>query len=386
MGFRDLLGKYKNGSATPEELAQVEQELEKYDALTEYMLEQEPPQMAETCHAEAPAGELKKIRRNIKRRNIILVCLAAGVACGAIAAACYFEPVVSRRLWYDPTEVYNPGTADYSTPKIDGHIAILSELTMPEIRIDSVFARERGWGEYDLTLYLWDYSRGENDYIHGSVTRNNIELRQDFFLQACTANAFSRSQSGFREEPSKTGVIRDVESARAILAELPEYIRLEAYISLGRDWDMEEFAAFCEKTEQTPVTIGWTAVRTAPEHTQLFPLAGFQADSSGYILSEIDALYPYYETSMHEDEPMAEVFGGHFKALLRYIADHKDFYTEKMDYRIRNQEMLEYVEENGVNTYGFICYGTPRGILRVLDEPDVEGVYVSDSDISVPGL
>ena len=36
--------KYKNGSATPEEREQTERELEKFDALTEYMLEQDFPQ------------------------------------------------------------------------------------------------------------------------------------------------------------------------------------------------------------------------------------------------------------------------------------------------------------------------------------------------------
>lgn len=385
MTFRELLEKYRNGSAAPGEREQVEKELEKFDALSEYMLEQDFPQAEQP---EAPAGELQKIRRNIKRRSAILVCIAAGVACCAIAAACYFEPAISKRLWYDPTEVYNPDTEDFSAQKIDSHIAVISELTMPEIRLDSVFVKEQGWGRYDLTLYQWDYSRGENRYSYGTVTRGKVELQHDFFLQNCSASVFSRSQYGFREEPSQTGVIRDVESARAILEELPDYILLEAYISLRRDWDMEEFAAFREKIGQTPsgAWISWTAVRTAPEHTQLFPLAGFRADGDGWILDEADGLYPYYEISLHEEAPAAEVLGGHFKALLRYISDHEDFYAEKMDCRIRSQEMLEYVEKNGVNTYGFVCYGAPGDILRILDEPDVEGIHVSDSRISIPGL
>ena len=41
MTFRELLEKYKNQTATPEERKQVEVELEKYNALTEYLLEQD---------------------------------------------------------------------------------------------------------------------------------------------------------------------------------------------------------------------------------------------------------------------------------------------------------------------------------------------------------
>ena len=387
MTFRELLGKYKNGSATPEEREQAEKELEKFDALTEYMLEQDFPQ-EEQPKTEAAEGELKKIRRNIKQRNAVLVCLAAGVACGVIAAACYFEPAISKRLWYDPTEVYNPDTEDFSTQKINSHIAVISELTMPEMRMDGVYVREQGWGRYDLTLQQWDYSRVENSYSYGVVTRNKIELRQDFFLQSCVGGIFSRSQYGFREEPSQDGIIRDVESARAVLEKLPEYIRLEAYISLSRDWDMEELAAFCEKIERREdgTWIGWTAVRTAPEDTQLFPMAGFRVIGDGWMLNEVDERYPYYEINLHKDEPVAEVLSGHFKSLLHYTIDHKDFYNKKMDYQIRDEEMLEYVEKNGVNTYGFVCYGTPQEILQVLEEPDVEGIHVSDSSISVPGL
>lgn len=386
MTFRELLEKYRNGSATPEEQAQAELELEKFDALTEYMMAQDFPQ--EEDDPEIPAGELKKIRRHIKRRNALLVCLAAGAACCIIAAACYFEPVISKRLWYDPTEVYHPDSDHFSSQKIDSHMAVLAELIMPEIRLDSVFVKEQGKGKYDLTLYQWDYSRGENRFSYGTVTRNKVELQHDFFLQACSANVFSRSQYGFREEPSETGIIRSTEAAQAILKELPEYIQLEAYISLRRDWDMETFAGFREKINQEPegAWIGWTAVRTAPENRQLFPLAGFLADSGGWILDEVDNLYPYYEISMHEDEPMSKVFSEHFKALLCYIIDHENFYAENMNDRIPAKEMLEYVEENGVNTYGFICYGSPQDILQVLEEPDVEGIYVSDSRISVPGL
>ena len=83
MTFRELLEKYKNGSATPEEREQTERELEKFDALTEYMLEQDFPQ-EEQPKAEAAEGELKKIRRNIKQRNAVLVCLAAGLRRRAI--------------------------------------------------------------------------------------------------------------------------------------------------------------------------------------------------------------------------------------------------------------------------------------------------------------
>ena len=53
---------------------------------------------------------------------------------------------------------------------------------------------------------------------------------------------------------------------------------------------MEELAVFCEKIERREdgTWIGWTAVRTAPEDTQLFPMAGFRVSGDGWMLNEVD--------------------------------------------------------------------------------------------------
>lgn len=67
MTFRELLEKYKNYTATPEERKQVETELEKYNALTEYLLEQDVDMEGEDLAGQQE--ELQKIDRSMKKRG-----------------------------------------------------------------------------------------------------------------------------------------------------------------------------------------------------------------------------------------------------------------------------------------------------------------------------
>lgn len=386
MAFRELLEKYRDGTATPAEREAVEQELEKFDALGEYMLEQEPPEAE--AGLEPPPGELQKIRRSLKRRSLLLVCIAAAAACGVVAAANALEPALSKLLWYDPTEVYTPDSGEYSTQKLDSHIAVMTELLMPEVRMENATIVPQGWGKYALSIWKYDLSSGEQDNVSGSIVRGGVSFANEFY-NTCILNMFSRSAPGLSAKPEPMGVVKDKETARNALAGLPDYIWLEGYVSLGRDWSMEELAAFQEKTEQASERgwLGWVGVRCAPEGTQRIPLAGFQADTSGWILSEVEERYPYYEISAHDGEPLAEVWAAHFNALLQYAADHEDFYRRIESNGGRPfmdvKGAQKYVEQNGVNTYGFVYYGTPEDFLRILEEPDIEGLSIADSRIEV---
>ena len=80
MSFRQLLEKYQQNTATAAEREQVEAELEKYAALTEYLLEEEfQPKMEEDTAAEQE--ELQKINRSLKWRTRRIVMAAALLAC-----------------------------------------------------------------------------------------------------------------------------------------------------------------------------------------------------------------------------------------------------------------------------------------------------------------
>lgn len=381
MTFKELLERYRKGIASSAEREEVERELEKYEALTEHFLGEEPLE-AET---ETSDAELKKIRKGMKKRNLWIVAAAVLIACGVVSAGVYLEPIISKAVWYDPTE---EGLQQFAYD-IDCHIAVLTELTMPEVQMEQVWIEERGHGNYDLDVTRRDYSSGETDYSYGTVQKGKITMHQDFY-QPSVMNVFSRGTYGMMSRPEPDGIIKDRETAKAILQELPEYIRAEAYVSLAEDWSMEELEAFRKTVETDSGWLGWVAVRNAPLSEQRLPLVGFQAMSGGLIYDELDQSYPYYEISEHEEEPLAQVWTEHFKSLLRYSVEHRAFY-QRFQRDIGNhgdkcEEVLDYVEKNGVKTYGFVYYGTPSDLLRVLEQEGVEGIYISDASVQIPDL
>lgn len=374
MTFRELLEKYKNYTATPEERKQVEAELEKYNALTEYLLEQDVDMEGEDLAGQQE--ELQKIDRSMKKRGRRIIAIAVVIACVVMGALTAFQPAISKVIWYDPTE---QDFQQYSYD-ISCHLAVLAELTMPEVQMESVMITEKGWGQYDLQVQQREWSSGEYLWEDGTVTRGKIQLKSNVY-QYSVINAFSRGTAEFGNS-----VMTESAEAKAALVDLPEYLKMEAYVSLGKDWTMEELENFAAQQDGY---LGWVGVRTSTEDQQFLPLMGFDADSSGYIWENVDAAYPFYELSMHEDVPLSEAWEKHFLALLQYSVDHGDFYArlnQSNDHGSTCQMVQEYVTENGVKTYGFLYYGTSAEMRKLLENEDVEGIYVTDYQLRVPGL
>ena len=249
MTFRELLEKYKNQTATPEERKQVEAELEKYNALTEYLLEQDVDMEGEDLAGQQE--ELQKIDRSMKKRGRRIIAIAVVIACVVMGALTAFQPVISKVIWYDPTE---QDLQQYSYD-ISCHLAVLAELTMPEVQMESVMITEKGWGQYDLQVQQREWSSGEYLWEDGTVTRGKIQLKSNVY-QYSVINAFSRGTAEFGNS-----VMTESAEAKAALADLPEYMQMEAYVSLGKDWTMEELENFAAQQDGY---LGWVGVRTSP--------------------------------------------------------------------------------------------------------------------------
>ena len=385
MTFRELLEKYKNQTATPEERKQVEAELEKYNALTEYLLEQDVDMEGEDLAAQQE--ELQKIDRSMKKRGRRIIAIAVVIACVVMGALTAFQPAISKVIWYDPAEQ----TMQEFASDMDCHLTVFSELTMPESGILQTRVYPRGWGVYDLDVEQYDHLTGEQTWFGSTVNRGKIRLDSNLYDYA-VMNSFTRGTASFIEDvENQGGVIRTPEAMTAILKDLPDFIQIEAYVSLGRDWTMKELTDFVQTMEQTDGMLGWVGVRVSPEEEQRLPLMGFRWGGHGYVYNQVNQQYPYYETGFYKDEPQNEVWEKHFLALLQYTADHADFY-ERLDgdsgahIGTKAQSALDYVRENGVKTYGFLYYGTAADFQKLLENEDVEGMYISDYRLDVPGL
>ena len=111
MKFEELLKKYKDGTATPEECAAVEEELEKVRLIEEFLAEEDAPLPLPEV---AAAGEVKAVQRTIKRRTrSTTLAVVAGVLALLLLLQFVLLPLLNRRIYDREDYEVSEGFSEY---------------------------------------------------------------------------------------------------------------------------------------------------------------------------------------------------------------------------------------------------------------------------------
>ena len=173
MTFREKMDRYRAGTATDEERRIVEEELDKASVINDYLFgsweESEP--------AEAPVGELKQVKKSLRRRNILLVLtslvLTAAIALGVVQ---YGIPMAESR-YFDPTQ------ATWSEEKTDLELAL--ECYYILFSTYQLFAGVEPAQDTGFAAWSVEFScvEGEQDgrtiYRTATVDKNEIHFPRD---------------------------------------------------------------------------------------------------------------------------------------------------------------------------------------------------------------
>ena len=101
MDFETAFAHYQSSTATAEETALVERELEKYRLIEDYLAEQELPELPEDAAAAASA-ETKAVKRRLNRRTRnTVVITAAAVLAVVLLLLLVVSPLLNRRVYTD---------------------------------------------------------------------------------------------------------------------------------------------------------------------------------------------------------------------------------------------------------------------------------------------
>lgn len=371
MTFREAMEHYRAGTASTEERQLVEEELEKNQLIAEFLDEQWSEEVAVPA---ASAAEMKQVRKSIRRRNVLLVLTSLVLAAALLLAAVYIGIPAAENLYWNPT------TASYGTPystDLELMLAAYTELFCPDINIASVTAARNGFAAYDITIQYWNNHRGGDSlFASGTIEKGELKLPTGF-LSKCAANIFDRATYPFyaAEESERQAVYEK-------LSALPDYVTVVAAVSFPEDKSMEEVFAFNDSLIDGQ--IGWTAIRSGPQDEQRWPLCGMNIFQWGSVRTEANAYYPCFDSKTVEKT--AGNLETHFKSLLRFSADQAENGTgipeEYHMGRCYYTDVLNYVEENGVYSYGCYVTGTPETFLALIESGAVSQVRIEDIWIS----
>lgn len=437
MTYRELLDLYKKGKLAEEEAARVKKDIERQEAISEYLCAAEealdiplPDGLAAIAGAGSdtawgidradgvgsagsngdadggadPAEDFARtVNRSIRRAfrklgvTVLVICLIL------ILFVQFALPGIVSSFYYDPGEIVGKIPNEGELNQMSRDIAVYTELMLPGYGRDAVEVTDRGYGNYDINIRQTSTFTNLFSDVSGKIERGKLTLYNNSLLRPPVLNIFN-----WYDAVSETSYTIDTDKALSSLvakedAKMHRRISADdiaamnngeqylAFVTLDRQMAYEDFIAWTEKNAES--TAIWCAVRT---------------DSSGYPNNLGFCFDPYSSTSMDWDREKypnlftwetdmthAEVkqlyskmktedfMKSHFTSLLRYMDNNEDFRSlieschSLEGVTAGYGKMADYVEKNGLHIYGFALVVQKDDAEKLLQADNVYSLSVS---------
>ena len=214
MTYRELLELYKTGELELEQRKKVEKDIERQEAISDYLYEQEDiPELNDIFEEKAAAEKNNKrnddiedidtkfiemVNRSIRRafRRMGLTILAA--ACVLILFVQFCLPTIVSCFYYNPAK--NIGDKDYAISKMSRDMAVYSEVFLPGKRRGSVQVEAKGYGNYNITVNQTSSFTGSLTDVSGEITRGELRYYDNNIFKKPATNVFVYGSIAGKEE------------------------------------------------------------------------------------------------------------------------------------------------------------------------------------------
>lgn len=160
MKFKELMEKYKNKTATPEETLQVEEEIEKFEEIESYlddnlrgslhdMKEDEEEKDAGSRTGDFTDAVQKAVRRSLRKTGLITGSILLAIVLFLVFG---LSPLMNA-IYYNPTKIkIGSAGGNTSVTNFELDMKIYSELHLPfaNMRVDNVIPL--GYGNYNIRI------------------------------------------------------------------------------------------------------------------------------------------------------------------------------------------------------------------------------------------
>ncbi|TCK87877.1 sigma factor regulator [Natranaerovirga hydrolytica] len=378
MNFKELIKKYKDNTATKEEIKIVEDEIEKLKLLNEYIDESFDLDLKSDLDLDSKTCEdntqiINKIRKDIrKRNNKVILGSVAIVMLILITLQTIVSPYLNK-LYYDPNETTINEYSKDLTILMDNYTRLHHAASVGS----TISADNTGIGKYSLAVRRWNTFTGKIEYYYGNINKGILSI-DDAFWSSIPLNVFVHG-SYPSYEMSEERINREISK----LKNAPSYTTVKAYLSFDEDLTMEELSGLSQDYR-----IAWVGIRNSQKHQQVLPLIGFEPSGTGFLFIENNEKYPYYTLALEANEKLTgEMYEKHFKSLLNFQIDHGDTLRNLNDRFIHKEyyeEVLSYVNEYGIKSYGIVIQDRPERILELIEIEEICGIHITDIQLSLP--
>lgn len=396
MKYRELLDLYKKGELPEDEKTRVAEDIERQEAISEFLFENDDiPELREaSLEAEIPDDnsdfDEKKFQKMIKK-SIRKAFLKLGVAVGVIVLALVLVvntvmPNIVDAMYYDPTKTVGTTEQGNNTSQLSVDTMVYTELFTPGYFRNKAYASHKGYGKYDVEIFQDFTINGQINNVYGRIDKNTLTLFSDSVFKSPAQNAFTPDNIKGVIGHGGTGAAGNQESALRKLGGLDESDYYVAYVTFDKVMSYDEFVAWSKDSNIYP---HWGAVcRKQDEKVYIADrILGFNYLAFGGNHTYNCEKYPYLDfgdviKSVDTDGlkiASSPVMEKHMTSMLRYALDNEAFF-EMAGCPISDSELMMYIEsiENyGLFTYGFVIVAQKGEILEISKTENVSYIYTS---------
>ncbi|MGL5616297.1 MAG: anti sigma factor C-terminal domain-containing protein [Sarcina sp.] len=385
MSFKEIFLKYQKGIATEEEKKLVEEELEKNDIINEYLSEKLFSREAGNNHNDfINDGKVEIVKKKIDKKLSKIVFKSIVITLAIIAMGKFIVTPTFNSYFYNPN-----GKGNYKESEAIGEffvkVSVFTNLHFPGyITNFGTEAIPRGYGVYDININ--QHNRFNNDKkINGRLIRNKFFSEdENLFLFPSVGIFYDKENNfGFSNENSRGQSEKDLNFYREELKKLPETALVSAFISFKEDLDLEQL----EKVKED-ININWVAIRGMERSSAI----GFEPQGVGPVIDKgkyDEEKYPFLELANSEENEIfnKEKLETHLKSQLKYMRDSEEFLNSIFKIndisKIYYSDQLEYIEKNGVKSYGILVTGTTKEMLELTEKEYFNSIFVDDVKLSM---
>ena len=381
MKYSEILEKYKAGQLSGDERTTVENDIEKHEALTDYIAERDDIGLGEMKLTESETENDIKSADDINftkriKRQIRLSFLKAGLITGCLVLAAvmfivYALPGLVASRYYDPSKVLQ--ISEFcEVNQMDVDISVHTELFVPESFRQTAIIENEGYGNYTFIIPQHESYSNAFSNTSGTIKQNNMLVY--------SGNKIFSPRSINRLLPQECGVeshyTQDYDyDKKEFIDSYPESGLYDVYITFDHTMKYDEVMDWMDAN---PVNISWCAV-CSDKKVHTADLYGFKVGGGYVCLGYENDKYPlltfdslYYKNKMysfHEDRFDENTIKTHLISMLNYCADDASniFFRNDTD---ALRDAAKSIEQNGFEVYGIYvkaCDKTEARRLLTLD-------------------
>ena len=360
MDFETAFAHYQSSTATAEETALVERELEKYRLIEDYLAAQALPELPEDT--ALAASETKAVKRRLDRRtrSTVLMAIAAMLAV-LLLLQCAVSPLLNRHVY---------GSADDHTD-FDAAMTALTGLYMPlGVYVGSSLSHT-GFMTDTVSLQFSDLTGSTRFGVRTGLTLRlgalgRLSASDLLPLHYALIGYFTPTLNADGTEAAPTDYCRQA------LADMSDQLTVTSAVQFTDRLSADELAALMARHPELTFLSGKVGNEGVYTPQSLFCSLTPAGISFGDAL---EADYPGFTL------PHTNITGAalrqHFEAMLQCLIDHPA--AAKSAAMMGNEahnykRLLQDVQDNGLQFTGVWVQGTPSALLSLMDESSAHSI------------